>query len=72
MKRPDDVTDWSGIQPDTSAIAHLDKGTFLTRLRLLSERAKSLTILRKAFTEQQQTHGEQFSRYPESTSRSSR
>ncbi len=48
--------DWSGVQPDESPIDPLDGRTFSVRLRLLSERAQSLTLLRKAFAEQQ-SHG---------------
>ena len=53
--------DWTGVQPDQSPIAPLDERTFPTRLRLLSERATSMMILRNAF-KQQQPHGDQFSR----------
>lgn len=63
--------DWTGVEPDPSPIEPLDDHTFAVRLRLLSERAESLTILRKAFTEQQ-SNGEQLSRHPEPTSRPSR
>ena len=53
MKTPlNPIADWSGVQPDTSAIEPLDGNSFLVRLRRLSERAESLTILRNAFAEQ--------------------
>ncbi len=63
--------DWTGVQSDRSPIAPLDSDSFVVRLRLLSERAHSLTILRYAFAEQQ-PHGEQLSRNPEPASRPSR
>ena len=40
--------DWTGVQPDQSPIEPLDERTFIIRLRLLSERATSMTILRNA------------------------
>ena len=62
MHSPEDSNiDWTGVQPDQSPIAPSDDISFAIRLRLLSERARSITILRKAFTEQQ-PHGEQLSR----------
>lgn len=60
--------DWTGVQPDQSPIAPLDERTFKIRLRLLSERATSLMILRNAF-KQQQAHGDQSSRNSEPLSR---
>ncbi|MGE0394834.1 MAG: hypothetical protein AB7P67_14810, partial [Vicinamibacterales bacterium] len=70
VQRLDEVsTDWTGIQPDQSPIAPLDGAAFAARLRLLSERARSLTMLRTAFQEQQ-PHGEQLPRRPEPTARS--
>jgi hypothetical protein len=62
--------DWTGVQPDDSAIDPLDASSFLARLRLLAERAHSLTILRRAFAEQRD--GQQLPRHPQSTPRSSR
>jgi hypothetical protein len=44
--------DWSGVQPDQSPIAPLDAESFLARIELLSQRARILTILRRAFVEQ--------------------
>jgi len=41
--------DWTGVRPDQSEIGRLDDNSFVVRLRLLSERARSLTILRNAF-----------------------
>ena len=38
--------DWTGVQPDQSPIEPLDDKSFTVRLRLLSERARSLTIFR--------------------------
>lgn len=40
--------DWTGVQPDQSPIAPLDGRTFTLRLRMLGERARDLTILRRA------------------------
>jgi hypothetical protein len=62
--------DWTGVQPDQSPIAPLDGRTFTERLRLLSERANSLTILRNALT--QRSHADQLSRDSEPPSRQSR
>ena len=56
--------DWTGVQPDRSRIAPLDGNSFIARLRLLSERANSLTILRNAFN-QEQSDGKQLPRYSE-------
>ncbi len=53
MEKTAGQIDWSGVEPDRSPIGPLDDQTFVVRLRRLSERAESLTILRKAFTEQQ-------------------
>ena len=58
--------DWTGVQPDRSRIAPLDAQTFLVRLQLLSERAHSLTVLRRAFVNEPQPDGQQRSRHPES------
>jgi hypothetical protein len=44
--------DWTGVEPDQSPVRPLDAHTFATRLRLLTDRVESLTILRKASTEQ--------------------
>lgn len=63
--------DWTGVQPDHSPIAPLDERTFKVRLRLLSERATSMMILRNAF-KQQQPHDDQLSRDSEPPSRQSR
>jgi hypothetical protein len=63
--------DWTGVQPDQSPIEPLDDNSAAVRLRLLSERAKSLTVLRNAFV-QQQSNGEQLSRSSEPTARPSR
>jgi hypothetical protein len=63
-----DGVDWTGVLPDLSALEPLDSRSFSVRLRRLSERARSLTLLRKAFTEQQ-SYGERFPRDSESTSR---
>ena len=60
--------DWTGVQPDRSPIAPLNEESFIVRLRLLSERAESLTILRKAFAEQS-SHGEQLPRRTEAPAR---
>jgi len=57
--------DWTGVQPDQSPIAPLDERTFTMRLRLLSERATNIMILRNAF-KQQHPDGHQLSRDPES------
>lgn len=46
-------TDWTGVQPDDSPIAPLDGRTFILRLRMLGERARDLTLLRRARNEQQ-------------------
>lgn len=45
--------DWTGVQPDDSPIAPLDGRTFILRLRMLGERARDLTLLRRARNEQQ-------------------
>ena len=66
-----DAVDWSGVRPDQSPIGPLDSRSFSVRLRMLSERARGLNLLRRAFTEQQ-SHGERFPRHPESASRPSR
>jgi hypothetical protein len=63
--------DWTGVEPDDSTLAPLDAATFTMRLTRLSERAASLTALRRAFAEQH-PRGEQLSPDPESTPRSSR
>jgi hypothetical protein len=60
--------DWTGVRPDESPIAPLDAHSFTARLRLLSERASSLTVLRNAFA-QQQAHADRFSRDSEQASR---
>lgn len=59
--------DWTGVAPDQSPIQPLDDHTFDLRLRLLSERAESLTRLRRAFTDQ--SHGQQLPRDPAPASR---
>ncbi len=56
-------TDWTGVGPDRSPVKPLDAHTFAARLRLLTERAESLTVLRAAFSEQQ-PRGEQLPRRP--------
>jgi len=63
--------DWTGVQPDQTPIPPLDDQTFAGRLRLLSERAESLTRLRTAFTDQTR-HGQQLPRDFEPTARPSR
>ncbi len=68
---PAAMDDWSGVAPDRSPIEPLDAHTFFVRLRRLSERAESLTILRGAF-ERQQSGGEQLPRDSEPASRPSR
>jgi hypothetical protein len=67
----DEEIDWSGVRPYRSPIAPLDSVTFLERLRLLSDRADSVTILRKAF-QQQNPHDNEVSRYPEPPARQPR
>ena len=59
--------DWTGFGPDDAPIAPLDGRSFLARLRRLGERARDLTLLRRARAERQ-THAERFSRDPECTS----
>ena len=72
MRPPKDRSvDWTGVHPDDSPIGPLDSRSFLARLRMLSERARDLTLLRRARTEQQ-SHDERFSRDPERASRPSR
>ena len=63
--------DWTGVRPDESPIEPLDARSFAVRLRLLSERARSLTILRNTFTEQR-SDGERLPRNFEPASRPSR
>ena len=65
------TADWTGVRPDDSPIEPLDSHSFLVRLRMLSERARDLTLLRSAWTEQQ-PHEERLPRYSERTSRPSR
>lgn len=50
-------TDWTGVGQDRSPIQPLNDATFDMRMRLLSERAESLTRLRRAFTDQP-SHGQ--------------
>jgi hypothetical protein len=69
--REGDGVDWTGVQADTSPIDPLNERTFSARLRRLGERARSLTVLREAFTEQQ-SHGERIPRDSDSASRPSR
>ena len=72
MEKPaDSDIDWTGVQPDQSPIAPLNADTFVERLRLLSERANSLLILRNALS-QQQPHGDQLPRNSEPPSRQPR
>ena len=71
MQPRDPSIDWTGVQSDRSPIGPLDSDSFVLRLRLLSERAHSLTILRNAFV-LQHFHGEQLSRNPQPASRPSR
>ena len=61
MQPPDDRgVDWTGGFPDDSPIAPLDGRTFVERLQRLSERARDLTLLRRARTESARTpHREQ-------------
>ena len=69
MEKPaDSDIDWTGVQPDQSPIAPLNADTFVERLRLLSERANNLLILRNAFS-QQQPNGDQLYRNSEPPSR---
>jgi len=63
--------DWTGVEPDQSPVAPLDGHTYVARLRLLSERAASLTTLRKAFAEQHPS-GEYIPRRSEPPPRPSR
>lgn len=63
----DSKVEWTGVQPDLSPIEPLDDKTFPVRLRLLSDRAAGLSILRKTFA-QQQPYGEQLPRNPEPAS----
>ena len=52
MQPPDDRgVDWTGVRPDDSPIGPLDGRSFVARLRRLSERARDLTLLRRARTE---------------------
>lgn len=44
--------DWTGVEPDRTAVAPLDAQSFVARLRLLSERAASLRTLQEAFARQ--------------------
>jgi hypothetical protein len=67
----DSSIDWTGVQRDASPIGPLDDRSFIARLLLPGERARSLTILRRAFMKQQ-SPGEQLPRHPESAPRSSR
>ena len=68
MQPPDDRgVDWTGVRPDDSPIGPLDGRSFVARLRRLSERARDLTLLRRARTEQH-THEKRLSRDPERTS----
>ena len=41
--------DWTGIHPDDSPIGPLDGRSFAARLRMLSERARDLNSLRRAW-----------------------
>ena len=59
MHSADPNVDWSGVRPDSSPIGPLDPDSFVSRLRLPSERARSLTLLREAFRDQH-AHGEHF------------
>jgi hypothetical protein len=72
MESTETRIDWTGVQPDATIVAPLDSESFAARLRLLSERAYSVTILRNALRRQQPNHGEQLPRDPEPTSRPSR
>ena len=68
MQPPDNHgVDWTGFGPDDAPIAPLDGRSFRSRLRRLGERARDLTLLRRARAERQ-THAERFSRDPECTS----
>jgi len=71
MSQPGGDTDWTGLGPDTSPVEPLDARTFVARLRLLSERAEGLTILREAMAEQH-SRGEQLPRRSQPVSRSPR
>lgn len=59
-----DGVDWTGVGPNESRIEPLDGRTFSDRLRRLSDRAGSLTVLRRALY-QQQPHGKRFRRDPD-------
>ncbi len=50
--------DWTGVEPDRSPIGPLDPESFVTRLRMLNERANSLLILREAFAQQKPYAGQ--------------
>ena len=63
--------DWTGVGPDDSPIEPLDSRSFPARLRMLSERVRDLTLLRRARAEQQ-THEERLPRDPECPTRPSR
>ena len=67
----DDPIDWTGVEPDQSPVAPLDAHTFVLRLRLLGDRAASLTVLREAFVEQHR-RGQQRPRPSEPAARSAR
>jgi len=71
MQSQNELIDWTGVQPDRSPMEPLNEKLFSLRLRRLGERAESLTILRRAFT-QQQANGQQLSRNSEPASRQSR
>jgi hypothetical protein len=68
---PIDRIDWTGVEPEASPLEPLDARTFAIRLQRLSERAGSLTRLRKAFADQH-PRGEQLPRDSESAPRPSR
>ena len=68
MQPPDNCgVDWTGVRPDDSPIGPLDGRSFVARLQRLSDRARDLTLLRRARTEQP-THEERLSRDSECTS----
>ena len=53
MQPPDNCgVDSTGVRPDDFPIAPLDGRTFVERLQRLSERARDLTLLRRARAEQ--------------------
>ena len=52
--------DWTGVRPDDSPIGPLNSQSFRMRLRMLSARARDLTLLRRAWPKQ--SHDQRLSR----------